>query len=251
MVAAGERARAQIIRRARVLTPMGGWLVVAPHQDDETLGAGGLIAHLAARGQPAAVAYLTDGGGSHPDSPSWPAERVALQRRREADYAVARLGGRRSDIIQLGWQDGHPFEPGSREFDATVDRLLGVCRRRNIRRIATTWRGEGHVDHYAAFRVAVDVVRRSLWRIALFEYVVWGWTYPELARYVRDYDAFAFETARHAPRLRRAIGSHLSQTTRLVQGSPRAFQLPPIMIALAGRRHEVLLQERRWMSPEG
>ena len=239
------------MRRARLLTPKDGWLVVAPHQDDETLGVGGLIAHLAARGRPATVAYLTDGGGSHPDSLSWPSERIALQRRREADYAVSRLGGRRSDIVQLGWQDGHPFEPGSHNFDATVDRLLGICRRRNIRRIATTWRGEGHADHYAAFRVAADVVRRSRWRMALFEYVVWGWTYPGLARSVRDYDAFAFETGRHSPRLRRAIGSHRSQTTKLVQGSPRGFQLPPVMVALAGRRHEILLQERRWMLPEG
>jgi LmbE family N-acetylglucosaminyl deacetylase len=247
LVAAGAYARARILRRAKAFVPTGRWLVVAPHQDDETLGAGGLIAFLAASGEPARVAYLTDGGGSHPDSPTWSSSRVALQRRREADNAVERLGGRRSDIVQLGWQDGHPFAPGTPPFDATVDHLLGICRREQIRKIATTWRGEGHADHYAAFRVAVDVVRRSLWRISLFEYVVWGWTYPELARIVRDYDAFAFPTALQAPRLRHAIGCHRTQTSRVIGDSREGFRLPPIMTALAGRQHEILLQERRWM----
>ena len=44
-----------------------------------------------------------------------------------------RLGGRRSDVIQLGWEDGHPFAPATQPFDTTVDRLLGICRRQNIR----------------------------------------------------------------------------------------------------------------------
>jgi LmbE family N-acetylglucosaminyl deacetylase len=242
MVAFGERSRADMLRCARPLAPKGGWLVIAPHQDDETLGAGGLIADLAAKGEPASVAFLTDGSGSHPDSLIWPAERVAKVRRGEADHALATLGGRKANTIHLGWQDGHPFAPGTPPFTATVNRLLGVCRRRQILSVATTWRGEGHGDHYAAYLVAAELVRRSYGRIKLFEYVVWGWTYPQLKLHIRPLEIFAVPTARHSPRLRRAIRHHRSQLTGLITDSVEGFRLPPGMIALTERRHEILLK---------
>jgi LmbE family N-acetylglucosaminyl deacetylase len=244
MVAFGERSRAEMLHSARRLSPKGGWLVIAPHQDDETLGAGGLIADLAAKGEPACVAFLTDGGGSHPDSLSWPAERIAKQRRREADFAIAELGGQRSNTLHLGWQDGHPFSPETQPFKTTVDRLLGVCRQRQIRCVATTWRGEGHGDHYAAYLVAAELARRSYGRIALFEYIVWGWTYPQLKLHVRPLEIFAVGTARHSPRLRRAIRHHRSQLTGLISDSLEGFRLPPEMIALTERRHEILLKKK-------
>ncbi len=244
MVASGERSHAEMVRCARLFEPCGNWLVIAPHQDDETLGVGGLIAHLAAQGRPACVTYLTDGGGSHPDSESWPAHRIARVRRQEGEGAVRELAGRKAEVVHLGWQDGHPFSPDTPEFEATVSRLLGICRRKNIRSIATTWRGEGHGDHYAAYLVASEVAKRAHGRIAVYEYVVWGWTYPQLKLHVRPLEIFAFPTKRYSPRLRRAIRCHHSQLTNLVQGSPIPFKLPPEMIALTERGHEILLKER-------
>ncbi|WP_312082777.1 PIG-L family deacetylase, partial [Brevundimonas sp.] len=41
------------------------WLVIAPHADDETLGAGALIRQAAETGRLAGVVVLTDGAGSH------------------------------------------------------------------------------------------------------------------------------------------------------------------------------------------
>jgi LmbE family N-acetylglucosaminyl deacetylase len=134
--------------------------------------------------------------------------------------------------------------PGTPLFEATVNRLLGVCRRRQIRSVATTWRGEGHGDHYAAYLVASEVVRRSYGRIALYEYVVWGWTYGQVKLHVRPLEILAFDTAPHTARLRRAIRRHRSQLTKLIQDSPQGFQLPPEMIALTERRHEILLKRK-------
>ncbi|WP_258374343.1 PIG-L deacetylase family protein [Curtobacterium sp. MCBD17_032] len=44
--------------------------MVAPHPDDETLGAGGLIAIAADRGLPVHVVLVSRGEGSHPESPT-------------------------------------------------------------------------------------------------------------------------------------------------------------------------------------
>ena len=44
-------------------------LVLAPHPDDETLGAGGLIARLRRAGVPVTIVAITDGENAYADTP--------------------------------------------------------------------------------------------------------------------------------------------------------------------------------------
>ncbi len=90
-------------------------LVFAPHPDDETLGAGGLIARLVRQHVPVRVVVVTNGDG-------WPwavqadfdekkptdEDYVAFGqlRQREAYAAAHRLGLRRRDMLFLGFPDG-------------------------------------------------------------------------------------------------------------------------------------------------
>ncbi len=64
----------------------GRTLVIAPHPDDEVLGAGGTIARLAAEGERVFVAIVTEGR-----PPAFSAESVAKVRS-EANQAHALLG---------------------------------------------------------------------------------------------------------------------------------------------------------------
>lgn len=68
----------------------GGLLVLAPHPDDEILGAGGLMAAHALRGAPITVAVVTDGrgGGAGAGTP----DELAELRRQETDEAARRIG---------------------------------------------------------------------------------------------------------------------------------------------------------------
>lgn len=50
---------------ARPVDPRLRWLILSPHPDDETLGAGAVVSEAAKAGRLAGVAYLTDGGASH------------------------------------------------------------------------------------------------------------------------------------------------------------------------------------------
>ena len=96
------------------------WLVLAPHADDETLGAGALVAQAAAARRLAGVVYLTDGAGSHDAGGAW----LARVRRREAALAVRRLGGRDAPPpLFLDWPDAHPHQPGSAAWHVTLRRL--------------------------------------------------------------------------------------------------------------------------------
>jgi LmbE family N-acetylglucosaminyl deacetylase len=90
-------------------------LVVAPHPDDETLGAGGLIARVLERGGSARVVLVTMGDGyveavrhETGELRPRPAEYVAYGERRlgEARAAMRELGGGRVRLGPLGFPDG-------------------------------------------------------------------------------------------------------------------------------------------------
>ena len=90
-------------------------LVIAPHPDDEVLGAGGLMQRVHSTGGAVRVVYLTDGDGypegvKEEDHVQAPTAKDYLgygkQRRREARAALVRLG--LADAFQtfLGFPDG-------------------------------------------------------------------------------------------------------------------------------------------------
>lgn len=75
-------------------------VVVAPHPDDEVLGAVGIMALLAAAGVSVRVVAVSDGEASHPHSPTITPAQLAGIRRAEQHLALARLGltGPRSTV---------------------------------------------------------------------------------------------------------------------------------------------------------
>ncbi len=89
-------------------------LVIAPHPDDETLGAGGLVQRVLARGGRARVVILTAGdgfveavAGARPGEPARPAQFVAYgeQRIEEAEAAARVIGRGRVRVDVLGFPD--------------------------------------------------------------------------------------------------------------------------------------------------
>jgi LmbE family N-acetylglucosaminyl deacetylase len=215
---------------------------MAPHPDDETLGAGGLIAALTDAGAAVNVAILTDGSGSHAGAPGWSARRIADLRATEANAALRALGHRHRPLF-LGWRDAEPFAPGSPSFDATVRRLVMHCRRQGIRNLVASWAADPHCDHEAAAAIATAVGRRL--GIKPRFYGVWGWARVDLDRRLGPMLAVAVPTGASRGRQRRALNCHRSQLGCRITGAPNPFVLPRAMRRLVDVNHALLLEYRR------
>ncbi|WP_242098337.1 PIG-L family deacetylase [Sphingomonas sp. CROZ-RG-20F-R02-07] len=81
-------------------------LVVAPHPDDEAIGAFGLIGALRRGGVRVDVLVVSDGAASHPNSLRWPRAHLVAERRRETRRAMRRLGLTTTRVHFLGLPDG-------------------------------------------------------------------------------------------------------------------------------------------------
>jgi LmbE family N-acetylglucosaminyl deacetylase len=139
-------------------------VVIAPHPDDEVLGAGGLMALAAAAHRQVVVLAVTDGEASHPQSdPNW--IRVARANERQRAF----------DALGLHHERTHRFSIADGEVAQNIDRLatlIEACTAPNDV-VLCTWRGDGHPDHEACAAAALYV--RDVLGYGLIEYPVWGW----------------------------------------------------------------------------
>ncbi len=234
------RRRARPLNEARlaILSPL---LVVAPHQDDETLGCGGLLATASRLGLEPRVAYLTDGSASHQGSPSWSAERLSQARKHEALTALALLGVPEPQVCFLGWPDAQPFAAGGPNYRRSMDQLLGWAAGFSPRSVWAPWREEAHCDHVAAAGVAHALAARLTPAPVRMDYLVWGWSTPRLAARVGT-AAWALDCPGTVEVRRRALACHRTQLGGVVADAEKSFQIPPRLAALTGRPTEIYLE---------
>ncbi|MGN6300380.1 MAG: PIG-L family deacetylase [Angustibacter sp.] len=141
-------------------------VVVAAHPDDETLGAGGLLALAARAGAEVHVVVATDGEASHPGSPTYSATDLARWRAKEVEQAVALLAPD-AHLHLLHLPDG-ALDRHEEVLAEGLDLLV-----HNGSRVVSPWREDAHPDHEAAGRVAARVATTH--GAELLEYPVWAW----------------------------------------------------------------------------
>ena len=105
-------------------------LVIAPHPDDETVGAGGAIATARHRGWDVTVVYVTSGDGFwqavRKPSEAFPQPEAmrayGAKRAEEARRASGRLGVPAANVLFLGFPDGAEGDLWSTNWDASNPR---------------------------------------------------------------------------------------------------------------------------------
>lgn len=212
-------------------------LVVAPHPDDESIGCGGLIAALRRRGVAVHVVIVTDGTGSHPNSPAYPAPRLARLREGEARDALAILGVG-PDAVSF-WQLADRFVPTeeSTEFKGAVARALVLMRDLQPTLLVIPGATDAHGDHRAVWAIWSNAVADLRRPPRLLEYIVWP--KPDLAAEGRP---LTLDIAEVLPLKHRAIAAHRSQHGQVIGDDPTGFRLPDDLLARAGQPQECFFE---------
>ena len=144
------------------LPPMWPTIVISPHPDDETLGAGGLIAIQRRRGVEVTIVAVTAGEAAYSDSVG-----LGEIRRAEQESAVFELGVKSSDVFNLNLADGKvgAFENALKDFVRPLMRPGTL--------LVAPWSLDPHPDHQACGRVAEQLAETL--DINLISYVFWAW----------------------------------------------------------------------------
>jgi LmbE family N-acetylglucosaminyl deacetylase len=150
-------------------TPDPAWTqvaVCAAHPDDEVLGAGGVMALLAAAGVRVHLVAATDGEGSHPGSTVLGPAALAAVRVTETTAALAELGVP-AQVTRLRLPDSGL---AAREDELTAGLAAAVT---GCDAVLAPWTGDAHPDHEAVSRAAVAA--GTALGVPVWQYPVWTW----------------------------------------------------------------------------
>ena len=212
-------------------------VVVSAHPDDESLGAGGLIATAAARGIPVYVVLLTAGEASQSPSPTFTRHALATMRLAEMENALARLAPD-TPLVFLGAPDGEvaDCEP---QVTTSLTELLGDG---SATLVASPWRRDGHPDHDAAGRASAAAAQAA--GATLVEYPVQFWSRG--APTTMPWDDMVCLTLTEEVRDAKAaaIQCHTSQVRRLQDRPERGPTLTGRVLAHFAGDHEHFVATR-------
>lgn len=168
-------AHAPAVSSDSVLENAGRLVVVAPHPDDETLSAGGLIAAAAGRGCPVVVVLVTDGEASHDGSARWTRAALAAQRIDELNCALAALDAANATVLRLSLPDGSVSDA----VEIVAGRLRSELRASDV--VVCPWRRDGHPDHEATAAAVLAAVAEIGCRVLEAPIWMWHWRTPDCA----------------------------------------------------------------------
>jgi len=147
------------------------FVVLAAHPDDESLGAGGLLALLHSLGASVDILLCTAGEASHPDG-TVPPEHLGATRVNEFSAALAALGFT-GNWRFLGLPDSGLADHAAEVSDQLRDAAGRYAGPPGQLVIVAPYRDDGHSDHDALGAVAARAARDG--GHALIEYPIWYW----------------------------------------------------------------------------
>ena len=205
-------------------------IIIAPHQDDETLGCGGLIALKRRNGIAVDIVFMTDGAKAPlPVDGSITSEDLPQLRAAEAHTAAAALGVLETHLHFLRLPDSclpHLTPAQREEIIIALQNILAAC---GPGEVYVPHQSDGHGDHEASYILVMEAVQRLGNSCQLFQYLIWRpWLYPvfflsclkELSSTLR------LPIDNVLPEKIHAIGAYASQIATLPFGFLARFRRP-------------------------
>ena len=149
-------------------------IVFAPHQDDETLGCGGMIIQKKQAGADVKIVFMTDGSRSHT---LIDAAELAAMRVQEALAATEKLGLSVDDVFLMGIRDGNLQE----HQENAIAQVTGLLQRYQPEEVYIPYHAEptAVADHAATYHTVIAALERNKASVMVYEYPIWFWRqYP-------------------------------------------------------------------------
>lgn len=222
-------------------------LVLAPHPDDESLGCGGTLAILRKAGYPVHVVFVSDGTLSHPNSPSYPAERLRDLREQEARQALRILHVPDREATFMRLPDRHVPMPDDAGFEDASEQLLAVIQQFRPTTILVPYARDPHPDHRATYALLMAAQNRMKQndRPRVLEYLIWLWELgrPDDLPKPGERLVLQVDIGAVVAQKKQAINAHQSQVTRLIDDDPTAFYLSPELLHHFDTPYELFVEK--------
>jgi len=225
---------------------IGNALVIAPHPDDESLGCGGTIALLRQQGFRVHVLFVSDGTMSHPNSPSYPDERLRQVRESEALEALRLLDVPVENAFFMRQKDTKVATTDSPNFADAVAFVHTLLTDIKPATVLVPWRRDPHRDHRASWQIVDAALSRLSVRPRVLEYLIWLWELGNEQDMPGQDEMLVWSIPIDEVMAQRnqAIAAHRSQVTRLIDDDPSAFYLSPELLMHFNKPRELFLEER-------
>lgn len=200
-------------------------MVFSPHQDDETFGCGGLIAHKRENNIPVTVVFVTDGRGTkslNVDSQN----EIIQTRQREAIAALTILGVEASNIHFLSKPDGNLSLMDDGEHQQTISQIAELINHYQPQQVYVPHKKDCHRDHEATYKLVKEAIQQAKINVEIFQYSVWlFWRAPIfiLLKFQDIADAYKLSIVPVQDKKKRAIAAYASQITNLPRGFIKQF----------------------------
>jgi LmbE family N-acetylglucosaminyl deacetylase len=126
------------------------------------------------------IAFLTDGGASHPSHPILSRDDIALRRREEANVAAAALGTPTNRLLFIGARDGTLGHLDTGRRRSIVQKIEEVLVRLRPSTVFVPCRRDGSSEHNAAFLLVAESLAGAPQQPRILEYPVWSIWNPTL-----------------------------------------------------------------------
>jgi LmbE family N-acetylglucosaminyl deacetylase len=227
------------------LIRFGSTLVIAPHQDDESLGCGGTIALLRKQNVSVTVVFVSDGSMSHPNSKKYPEPKLIALREEEAINACKILGIDESNVIFLRLKDSQLPMPTDDGFAKAVDLVEKILLEIKPQTIIFPWQRDPHKDHKATWQIVDEAIKISGLQIKRLEYFIWLWerAAAEELPTIKDGNLFSININPVTKTKQEAILAHVSQTTYLIDDDPEGFILSEEVLGHFSAEQELFIEQ--------
>lgn len=146
-------------------------MVFSPHQDDETLGCGGMIALKRRLGVPVIVVFMTDGRYGTLDSIK--PEEIVNIRKQEAITALKILGVAPSEVYFLDQTDGNLEYLPNDQSQQLTEKLAKLLESSMPEEVYVPHRKDFHADHEATYKLVQAAIAKSGIKAELLQYPIW------------------------------------------------------------------------------